>query len=384
MSRTILFSFLLLLTLSGVAQDKFSIAHGPYLQEVTKDGATFVFLTSTKSFSSIELKKEGSDASTLYYHTKDGLRDANNTFHSIRVETLEAGTAYQYRIRSKEMRSFEPYKVTFGDSISSEWYTFKTIDAKAKGGTLFVTSDIHDDAKKLETLLKLCDYKTCDAFFYGGDIMSYMSSQETPFRSFIDTSVALFASSVPFEVVRGNHETRGSMARTYPQLFPKKDGKVYGSRLLGDIMVVMIDCGEDKPDTHPVYAGLTDFDGYRTEQTEWLKALVKTSEFRKAKYRIVISHFPMVFDRKEFEQSVGHGLKDLRKKMLPVLNEAKIDLMVSGHIHQCAFYERNTDMNNFPILVGSAESAARLELKEGKIYIKSIDRNGKIMLEKEL
>lgn len=384
MNRIILVSFLLLMTLSGGAQDKFSIAHGPYLQELTKDGATFVFLTSVNSFSSIELKKEGSDASALYYHTKDGLRDANNTFHSIRIETLEPGTSYQYRIRSKEMRSFEPYKVTFGDSISSAWYTFKTIDERAKGGTLFVTSDIHDDAKKLETLLKLCDYKTCDAFFYGGDIMSYMSSQETPFRSFIDTSVKLFASSVPFEVVRGNHETRGSMARVYPQLFPKKNGKVYGSRLIGDIMVVMIDCGEDKPDTHPVYAGLTDFDGYRTEQTEWLKTLVKTAEFKKARYRIVISHFPMVFDNKEFEQSVGHGLKDLRKKMLPVLNKANIDLMVSGHIHECAFYERNTDMNHFPILVGSAESAARLELKDGKIRIRSIDRNGKIMLEKEL
>ena len=56
-------------------------------------------------------------------------------------------------------------------------------------------------------------------------------------------------------------------------------------------MIVMIDCGEDKPDTIPAYAGLLDFDNYRSEQATWLKELVKTKEFKKAKYRIVISHY---------------------------------------------------------------------------------------------
>lgn len=61
----------------------------------------------------------------------------------------------------------------------------------------------------------------------------------------------MFATSTPFELVRGNHETRGKMARIYPKLFPKKNGKIYGSYRIGDIMIVMIDCGEDKPDTIP-------------------------------------------------------------------------------------------------------------------------------------
>ena len=57
-------------------------------------------------------------------------------------------------------------------------------------------------------------------------------------------------------------------------------------------MIVMIDCGEDKPDTIPAYAGLLDFDNYRSEQATWLKELVKTKEFKKAKYRIVYLPLP--------------------------------------------------------------------------------------------
>lgn len=382
--RNLLLLFIVWLSLHATAQTGFQISHGPYLQEVTVDGATFVFLTSDKSFSCIELKQPGETAPVRYYHSTNGLRDANNTFHSIRVENLKGGTNYEYRIVSKKMLSFEPYKVTFGDSITSQWYPFQTVDPKKKGATLFVTSDIHSDAAKLESLLKLCDYKTCDAFFYAGDIMNYMNSEEAPFTSFIDTSVRLFASSVPFEVVRGNHETRGDMARIYPRFFPKKDGKIYGSYLLGDIMVVMIDCGEDKPDTHPVYAGLTDFDAYRTEQAEWLKELVKTPEFKKAAYRIVISHFPMEIESDEYKQAVGHGLYDLQQKFLPILNRANIDLMVSGHTHRFAFHEPSAGGCRFPILVGSADSGARINLNNGKIHIKAVDSKGSVLLDKEL
>ena len=90
MKRNLLFIFLLLTIMSGAAQNKLQISHGPYLQEVTGDGATFVFLTSEKSFSAIELKKEGADTSSLYYHTQYGFLEMPTIrFHSIRIEKLE-------------------------------------------------------------------------------------------------------------------------------------------------------------------------------------------------------------------------------------------------------------------------------------------------------
>ena len=87
-------------------------------------------------------------------------------------------------------------------------------------------------------------------------------------------------------------------------------------------MIVMLDSGEDKEEGHWVYAGLTDFNAYRTEQAEWLKELVRTKEYKKAKYRIVISHFPMVMSQQWKEEKEWVGWADAIHKFLPILNEA--------------------------------------------------------------
>lgn len=359
------------------------IAHGPYLQEVTTDGATFAFQTSQPSFSFIELKKEGEEDSNNYAGSQHGLKQADATFFAIRAEELQPNTTYQYRIHAKEIKSFQPYKVVFGDSIASPWYTFRTIDPKQKGGSIFITSDMHSNPKLLKNLLERCDYKTCTSFFYAGDMMNYMTENgEHPFTSFIDTSVELFATSIPFEFVRGNHETRGNMARIFPSFFPKQNGKIYGSYLMGDVMVIMLDTGEDKSDSHPVYAGLTDFDNYRSEQARWLEKVVKSKEFKKAKYRIVISHFPLVVDKEWEKGTTWKGCQDASRKFLPILNRAGIDLIVAGHTHRFFYHKPEESGNQCPVLEQGAMCATRLDLTDANIHIKVIGENGEILLDK--
>lgn len=361
------------------------IAHGPYLQEVTTDGATFAFQTSQPSFSFIELKKEGEEDSNNYAGSQHGLKQADATFFAIRAEELQPNTTYQYRIHAKEIKSFQPYKVVFGDSIASPWYTFRTIDPKQKGGSIFITSDMHSNPKLLKNLLERCDYKTCTSFFYAGDMMNYMTENgEHPFTSFIDTSVEMFATSIPFEFVRGNHETRGNMARIFPSFFPKQNGKIYGSYLMGDVMVIMLDTGEDKSDSHPVYARLTDFDNYRSEQARWLEKVVKSKEFKKAKYRIVISHFPLVVDKEWEKGTTWKGCQDASRKFLPILNRAGIDLIVAGHTHRFFYHEPEESGNQCPVLEQGAMCATRLDLADGNIHIKVIGKNGEILLDKNL
>ena len=363
----------------------FAIDHGPYLQEVTADGATFAFNTSAPAFSVVELRKEGGKVSSWYTRSEHGLKAANITFFSVRADDLQPNTAYQYRIHAREMKSFQPYRVTFGDSTVSPWYTFRTVDPGQKGGAIFITSEMHSRPDLLKKLLKLCDYKTCTAFFYAGDMMNYMKQGgEHPFTSFVDVSVEMFASAVPFELVRGNHETRGDMARVFPSFFPKRNGKIYGSYSLGDIMVIMLDSGEDKAGSHPVYAGLTDFDAYRTEQAEWLKQLVKSKEFRKAKYKIVVSHFPLVMDKQWQEEKMWYGWQDACDKFLPVLNKAGVDLVVSGHTHRFFYHEKHEAGNRFPVLEQGAVCAARLDMSDGNIKVKVVDAEGKILFEREL
>lgn len=356
------------------------------MQEVTTDKATIVFQTSGKAFSWVEVKLHGAadEERVRCYETRDGLHNAYNTFNSIRLKDLRPATAYDYRIVSKEMHDFQPYKVVYGDSLTTTWYTFSTLDPKQEDASLFITSDMHGDAAKLDKLLQRLDYETCDAFFYAGDMMNYMDRPELPFESFIDLSVKRFASSIPFEVVRGNHETRGNLARTFYQYFPKEDGKIYGAYRLGDIMIVMLDSGEDKSDQHPVYAGLTDYDNYRTEQAKWLERLVQTKDYRNARYRLVISHFPMVMPAGNKEEGVWKGWEDAIRKFLPILNEANVDLLVSGHTHHYAYFEPEADGNRFPVLIQGAYSAVRLDVKDGEIHVKVVDTDGNVLQETSL
>ena len=379
--KKIVFCFLgLLAVLYTASAQSYTFNHGPYLQELSEHAVTFVFTTSDKGFSWVEVKQDGGEAKR-HYTVRNGLRDAYNTFNVIRVENLRPDTRYQYRLCSKQIADFQPYKVTFGDSIVSPWRRFSTPDPKATACSFIALSDMHQQPDKLGRLLNQAGVGSADMIFYVGDMMNYYDNEETPFRSFIDKSVELFASEKPFVLVRGNHETRGNMAREYARYVPKSSGKYYGAYRVGDIMFVVLDCGEDKPDDFWVYAGLTDFDGYRTEQAAWFGKLIRSKAYKSAKWRIVMNHFPPL-SHMEGDNPERHGIQDITDKFLPLYNQAKIDLMISGHTHAYEFMSPDKyDRLTFPVIVNSTESVARIDIDGRTLKAKVTDTGGNTLKE---
>lgn len=370
-----LLSLLLTATL-GLATTKaqsLSIDHGPYLQDVATDRATFVFTTSKRSVAYVEL---WSATDTLrFYQQQDGLRAADTTFFAIKAEGLQPATRYSYRIHAKEIKRFRPYKVEFGADTASAQYSFTTLNPRQRGSSLFATADMHDHPSVLANLLRACDYESCDAFFFVGDMMSYMERKgHSPFTAFIDTCVSLFATEKAFQWVRGNHETRGDLARHFSRYAPQSSGRIYGAQRIGDAIVIMLDVGEDKADRHEVYAGLIDFDAYRTEQAEWLRKVVRSKEFKQAKYRIVMSHFP-IYGFEGIDD--WKGCQDAYLKFMPILNDAKIDLMISGHTHRLHYAPAQPDDNRYPVLEQGHKNATRLDLCDGTIRISVRNAEGK-------
>ena len=57
----------------------------------------------------------------------------------------------------------------------------------------------------------------------------------------------------------GNHEIRNAYSIGLRDHFDYVGDKTYASFNWGDTRIVMLDCGEDKPDDHWVYYGLNDF-----------------------------------------------------------------------------------------------------------------------------
>lgn len=378
MKRVIILLATLLCATAAWSQD-FGFNHGPYLQGLTDNAMSVFFTTRDRSFSYVQLQREGSSEIKTCYSVTDGLRKAYDTLWQVRIDGLTADTRYRYRIISKQMRGFKPYKVTFGDSIASDWFDFRTLDPRRRTLSFVVVNDIHNDSVKFDELLSVVPSDSADMVFVVGDAVSSCTEASDAYDSFIDVAVRRFATHKPFAVVRGNHETRGPLARSYSDCVYRPDGHYYALYMAGTTAIVMLDAGEDKPDTAPVYAGLTDFDNYRREQAEWLAGVVASHEFRRAEHRIVLCHIPP-FDTTDGKHDSAngemHGSAGVASLFMPILNRAHIDLMISGHLHKRMFAEVGTVGNTFPIVVNDNRSAVCVEVAPEGIDLRIVDRVG--------
>ncbi len=376
MKRAVTYFILSATCTIGALADGLRFSHGPYLQNVTTDEATIFFTTNERTFSWVEIESEEWNTPRRYFNTEAGLVQAYRYDNAVHIKNLKPGKNYRYRLVSKEIKDFQPYKITYGDSIASEWYSFNTLPPKMQDCSFVIVNDIHDNAEKLRTLLELSSYEKADAIFYLGDMINHFDNPETPYNGFIDVSTELFAKNKPFIAVRGNHETRGNLARTYHNYIGRKQGEFYGIYYYGNTAIIVLDTGEDKPDTHPVYGGINRFDEYRRQQAEWLEKEIGSKRFRKTKNRIVLMHIPPVHTSRTAtpeDHAVGH----LAELFTPIFNKAKVDLVLSGHTHRHYFVEKRDGSNKFPVVINDHRSVAELSVnKEGiKIRITAADGN---------
>lgn len=375
---------------------------GPYLQELTDDGVTVVFEHGVPSVSWIEVREAGSSEITNYYQTIDGQIQVQRQIlgensvapvqnFAVRAEGLKPNTRYLYRVRGRRITNMNANGVTTAltstDNFTSDWIDFKTIDPDRGEHHIFITSDMHNRPAVLESLLKNLDYGTVDHFLYNGDMTNYVQTgtdSEDPYRGYINKSVELFAKHKAFEMVRGNHDTRGNISRHFKDYFPRSNGKIYSISRWGDLAVIMLDSGEDKVDSHAEYYGMAAFYKYREEMAEWLKQVIKSEEFLTAKYRIVICHFPLLVDNKRNDEFDGQP--QLSSLVLPLLKQCDIDLYVSGHYHPDTYQyfgeNYNGQGNKFDEYIIGASSAMRIDIADGNFGIKIVNPQGKVLLDK--
>jgi predicted phosphohydrolase len=131
---------------------------------------------------------------------------------------------------------------------------------------------------------------------------------------------------------------------------------------------VVLDCGEDKPDSDIEYSGITVYDQYRTQEAKWLKKALKQPEFLEAPFKVVICHIP---------PAVGwHGQQEILDKFVPLLNEAKVDIMLSGHLHRHG-NNKPTEQIKFPVLVNGNEAVVKGKASKNELVLDVIGLDGK-------
>jgi len=355
------------------------ITHGPYLQAVGENEATIVWTTDKNAVSWVELAPGDADDSFYakerpsFYQTRDGNR-VIGTLHKITLSGLTKGTEYRYRIFSKEVTD-QQHRVLYGEIASSNVYSkkplrFTTLNSSKPDMSFLVVNDIHGRIADLKALCGNVRHDKTDLVIFNGDMVDGMEDEASFFAGFMDESVNLFAGEIPVFYSRGNHETRGKFSVRFSDYFPTTTGKLYYSFRQGPVHFIVLDGGEDKPDSDIEYSGLAQFDAYRTAQQDWLKQELQSESFRTAKYKLVIVHIPPV-------ASDWHGTIEMMEKFLPPLKNAGITAMFCGHIHRYQYMEPNPALHDFPILVNDIHSALEVYATPTGMTVKRKDTDGK-------
>lgn len=363
MKRIILILTLALLggTATATAEEhrEIRITHGPWLCDMDATGVTVMWKTDRPALSWVEVAPDDgkhfySNAHPRHYDAEHGRRRALETLHRVRLEGLQPGTRYMYRIFSQATDgwSYSDY-AHFGKTVSTSVYQqeplrFTTLDPKADSVRFVVFNDIHGRAEDLRDLCRQVDFAACDFVVLNGDMRSTTESEEQLFEGWLDVCVECFASQVPILFVRGNHENRGAYADRLYDYFPHPSGRFYHTFKAARTEFVVLDCGEDKPDTDIEYGGIAEFDPYREREARWLSEALDSD----SKRRIVFLHIPPA-------TSTWHGDLHLQQTLLPILNRSSVDLMISGHTHRYALY-RADDTVHFPRLVNDNRSGMRV------------------------
>lgn len=374
---SLLFILSVLITFSAYAQDDIKITHAPYLQNLGENEVTIVWTANKPSIGWVELAP---DDGTHYYQTerpkffnvKNGIK-LTSTVHSVHLTGLKLGTRYRYRVYSQEVLSHVGWRVIYGNVAATSVYgkqplMFLTSDHSRQSVNFAMVNDIHGKSDVLEKLISHCDLKKTDMFLFNGDMVSIFNNEKEIFEGFMDKATELFASEIPMYYTRGNHETRGSFATAFQDYFSPKQEHIYYMFRQGPVCFVILDSGEDKPDSDLEYAGITVYDQYRTEQAEWLKKVLESKEYKEAPFKVVVCHMPPF--------GGWHGEQEVAEKFIPLLNNAGVDIMLCGHLHR---YMRNEpkDGVRFPVIVNSNNTVLKAEAGAKELNIRILNMEGK-------
>ncbi|RHE95328.1 FN3 domain-containing metallophosphoesterase family protein [Bacteroides intestinalis] len=372
----------MLLAFAGFAQEQIAIKHGPYLQNLKETETTIVWVANKASVGWVEVAPD--DGTSYYRFERSRFFDSTNgvknvsELHAVRITGLKPGTSYRYRIYSQEVLERKGEEIVYGNVAAPSIYDkrslkFTTNDRNKPATSFVMLNDIHGNTDYIPKLLNNAGFKETDMIIYNGDMMNWLMDEEDLFKGFMDVTVDLFATHKPMYYARGNHETRGLFAASFQHYFSPKEPHLYFLLRQGPVCFIFLDTGEDKPDSDIEYHGITDYDNYRTEQAKWLSEIVKSPDFLDAKFKVVIAHMPPLPD-----QDLWHGQGEVLEKFVPILNDAQVDVMLSGHLHQY-FNNKPTDKVHFPVIDNSSNTVLKGVIEGNQLNMEVKNMNGEVI-----
>ena len=373
--------------LGGAASVMFSVL--PHIQLLGADSVGVVWMTAVKATGRVTWSQDGWRTEHVAVTEEDGLLDANSFMHKVVLTGVDLHKKLLYRVHSRRIGKFNIYGIGYaGDEISYE--SFMEAPLPSDGVlTWAMFNDVHDQVKVYDLFLPhLADVRTMCIF--NGDVMEDLTYEEKFKRDFLNPFARVSQETrLPVWFVRGNHETRGQLARQLRDYVALQNNRYYGAVTLEGVRFVFVDTGEDKVDSTPVYQGVNDFDGYIARETEWVKREVASHEWKSARARIVVQHIPPPLSKGGWEPKL---------KRLDALNEvwktANVTLMMGAHLHWWCWMDP-FEGRPYPLVVGGGPYVGRpnehknatltkCRLEGGRLSVKVLEPDGSVVIDKEI
>ena len=348
----------------------------PYLQNPVGNGITVMWETTVPAYCWVEY---GTDTTQLKRARTivDGQVVCNNYLHKIRIDGLQPGQKYYYRVCSQEILLYQAYKKVFGNTAQSAFSEFTLPATDTDSFTAVVFNDLHQHTQTFRALCQQIKNVNYDFVVFNGDCVDdpVDHNQATSFISELTEGVC--GDRIPTFFMRGNHEIRNAYSIGLRDHYAYVGDRTYGSFNWGDTRIDMLDWGEDKPDDHWVYYGLNDFTQLRNEQVDFLKKELSSKEFKKAGKRVLIHHIPLY----------GNDGKNLCANLwTKLLEKAPFNISLNAHTHKYAYHPKGELGNNYPVIIGGGykmdgATVMILEKKKDELRVKVLNAKGKILLD---
>ena len=264
-----------------------------------------------------------------YYDHANGNIKSEETVHRITIPMEKLDNAKEYTIYFRESIDRKAYFPVTGDECSKH-YNFRPVEKKEEYKFYFLADTHNEYELPIKAASKYAD--EIDFLMLGGDIPNDCENFDKGLRTIFRIS-AVTKGEIPVVTARGNHDTRGHIAPTYHRYSPLVDGEMYFTFAIGDIFGIILDCGEDKPDSHPEYGFVNCFEPYRESVTAFLQDVAEKGEYKNYKHTLVICH--------ERVNAHNHTFFALEyEKWVKAINEISPDAMLCGHEHFCKVFPK--------------------------------------------
>jgi len=316
----------------------------------TSMGVAWGVSTRATGFVDLGTKADLSDARRIFAGD-GGLRALDDAAISVRLTGLTPDTSYYYRTGTIPIDFRSAYKILPGESALGETHTFRT-PGPVSSSSFAVINDTHENHTAFARLAAKIAALDPAVTVWNGDVCNHLDQMPTMIQSLLNPGKCGFAVSRPVLFTAGNHDYRGVLARELPRLLMKREpaeraskywtlGRNYAVRQ-GDIALIGLDTGEDKPDWRGEWGGLAQFGPYRELQACWLADALEQPEIKTAPFAVAFCHIPLFDDSPTANPGdIAEGFASWQRQCCalwsPLFERHGVQLVIAAHTHKFRF-----------------------------------------------